>query len=211
MQGIHTTVICVLLSSLFLSLGFWRRQAFYLTIVGLLFFVLLTGAHASTVRAALMTGMVLLAQIIGRLTRPRQVISLTAFLMLVKDPSLLFHHIGFQLSFLAVIGIVYLSPYLKEKLRWLPEIIVVSLSTQIAVLPLIFYYFKQLSLIAPLANLLVLPLLPFIMLIGFATVLIGAISTHLGIFFAWPVWFLLTYLIKIVELLARIPFACLSV
>lgn len=209
LSGYHTAVVVSLLMGLFLFLGFWRGQAIYLTLIGIALFVLLTGARASTVRAGIMAGSLLVGQLCGRLTKKRNILALTAFLMLIKDPSLLINSVAFQLSFAAVVGIAYLSPLFKEKLKFLPEAVSISLSAQLAIAPFIFYYFRQLSLIAPLANLLVLPLLPFIILIGFAVTFLSALHSGLGLFFAWPIWFLLSYVIEIVKLLAKIPGACL--
>jgi len=209
-SGYHCAIISSIVMGLFLYIGLWRKHAFYLTIFVLIGFVLLTGARSSTVRASIMAGSYFLGQNIGRRVKFKNIIILTAVLMLAKDPSLLINSIGFQLSFCAVLGIVYLTPVLKSKLKFLPEIIIVNLSAQIAVLPLIFYYFKQISLIAPLANLLVLPLLPFLILCGFIVLFIGFASTSLAIFLVWPLYLGLSYVLKIVELISQIPGACLT-
>ncbi|MFH1392613.1 MAG: ComEC/Rec2 family competence protein [bacterium] len=206
LSGYNITIIASLIMSFLLWLGFWRKHAFYLSIIAIIFFVLVTGASASVVRAAVMGILVLIAQQFGRLSNPRNLLASAAFLMILKEPSGLLDNIGLQLSFAATIGIIYLSPYLKK----LPEILRTTLSAQIAVSPLILFYFKQISLISPIANLLVLPIIPITMLFGFIALAISLLYLPIGIFLSWPAWLFLTYEIKIIELLAKVPFAGLN-
>lgn len=206
LSGYNITIIASLIMGFLLWLGFWRKHAFYLSITAIIFFVFLTGASASVVRAAIMGLLVLLAQQVGRLSNPKNLLALAAFFMILKEPSALLNNAGLQLSFAATIGIIYLSPYLKK----LPEILATTLSAQIAVSPLIIFYFHQVSLISPIANLLVLPIIPVTMLVGFIALAIGVLYLPIGIFLAWPAWLFLTYEIKIIELLTKVPFAGLS-
>jgi len=206
LSGYNITIIASLIMGFLLWLGFWRKHAFAIAVIAIIFFVILTGASASVSRAAIMGILVLISQQVGRLSNPRNLLALAAFLMIVKEPTSLLNNIGLQLSFSATIGIIYLSPYLKK----LPEILKTTLSAQIAVSPLILFYFRQISLISPLANLLVLPIIPITMLIGFVAVLIGTIYAPIGMFLAWPSWLFLSYEIKIIELLAKVPFAGLN-
>lgn len=206
LSGYNITIIASLTMGFLLWLGFWRKHAFVIAVIAIIFFVILTGASASVSRAAIMGLLVLLAQQVGRLSNPKNLLALAAFFMILKEPSALLNNAGLQLSFAATMGIIYLSPYLKK----LPEILATTLSAQIAVSPLIIFYFHQVSLISPIANLLVLPIIPITMLVGFIALAIGVLYLPIGIFLAWPAWLFLTYEIKIIELLAKIPFAGLS-
>lgn len=206
LSGYNITIIASLLMGFLLWIGFWRKHAFFIAIIGIIFFVLFTGASASVVRAAIMGTLVLIAQQVGRASSPKNLLASAAFLMILKEPTALLDNIGLQLSFAATIGIIYFSPYLKK----LPQILSTTLSAQIAVMPLIIFYFKQVSLISPIANLLILPIIPVTMLLGFIALIFGVLWTPIGIFLAWPAWLFLTYEIKIVELLAKLPFASLS-
>jgi len=203
LSGYNITIIASLIMGFLLWLGFWRKHAFVIAVIAIIFFVLLTGASASASRAAIMGILVLISQQAGRLSNPRNLLASAAFLMLLKEPTVLFNNIGWQLSFAATIGIIYLSPCLKR----LPEILKTTLSAQITVMPLILFYFHQISLISPLANLLVLPIIPITMLVGFLAVASGVLYTPIGTFLAWPAWLFLSYEIKIIELLAKIPLA----
>jgi len=206
LSGYNITIIASLIMGFLLWIGFWRKHAFYIAIIAIIFFVLLTGASASVSRAAIMGILVLISQQVGRLSNPRNLLALAAFLMIFKEPTALLNNIGLQLSFAATIGIIYLSPYLKK----LPEILATTLSAQIAVAPIILFYFRQISLISPLANLLVLPIIPITMLAGFLATVIGVLFPLIGIFLAWPAWLFLSYEIKIIGLLAKVPFAGLN-
>ena len=113
-SGLHITIIVNLLMLLFLGLGLGRIQAFFLTIIFILFFVIMTGFQASTIRAGIMGFLLLLGQHFGRLGDSVRAIVLGAALMLAFNP-FLFSDAGFQLSFLAVMGINYLFPIFS---RW---------------------------------------------------------------------------------------------
>jgi len=84
------------------------------------------------------------------------------------------------------------------------------LAAQIFAVPIILYNFRRISLIAPLANVLVLPTVPITMLFGFIGSAAGFIFVPLGQFINWASWFLLTYTIKVAQVLSRLPFASLE-
>jgi competence protein ComEC len=99
---------------------------------------------------------------------------------------------------------------LQKNWLGLKEILIATLSAQIAVLPLLVINFGQLSIIAPLANLAVLSFIPITMLFGFLSALGGLIFLPLGNILGWLAWLFLTYEIKIIELLAKIPLAAVK-
>src|SRR5690606_9824639 len=111
------------------------------------------------------------------------ILCLTAALMIGYNPKILIHDVGFQLSFLATMGLVYVSPILEQYLKKLPkrfairDSINLSLSAQIMALPIIVLNFHNLSLISPISNLLVAgPFIPFSMLFGFIGTLVSYLS-----------------------------------
>lgn len=215
-SGYNITIIARLLSLVLVGYFLKRQQAFYLIVCGISLFVLLTGAEASVVRAGIMGVLVLFAGQTGRLSHTTNVLALSAFLMLWHNPESLRFDIGFQLSFLAAIGLIYLSPFLEEKFSFLPKTLelraslATTLSAQIFVLPLLIYYFKNLSLIAPLANLLILPIIPWLMLFGFIAIFLGIFLINLGWTAGFLAWILMLYEIKMITLLAKIPGAVLE-
>lgn len=216
-SGFHVAIVAGLLMNLGLALSLSRRQAFWLAVVGLVLFILLTGAQTSAVRAGIMGGLVLLAMQAGRLSDMKNALLLAATVMLLINPKLLRFDVGFQLSFLATIGIVYLSPYLEKLLAILPknlkirESATMTLSAQVTTLPVIITSFERLSVVAPLANIMIVPLMPLTMMIGFVSGLVSFVSLVLGKVLGGGAWLLLSYKLAVVEWLARLPYAAVEV
>jgi competence protein ComEC len=192
---------------------FWipRRLAFLLSVLAIFGFVLLTGASASVVRAAIMGTIVLLGKNIGRLSRIRNVLAFSAAVMLWQNPKILAFDLGFQLSFAATIGLILFSPYFQEKFYFLPtwlnirEAASATFAALIFTFPILLYNFGTFSLIAPLANFLVVPLIPLTMGLGFVSLLLGLVYLPLGKIAGWFVWLPLTYEIFIIKKLAHFP------
>jgi len=207
-SGMNVAIICSVLMSLFLGLGMWRGQAFYLTIIFVFLFVAMIGFQASVVRAGFMGAMMLLAQRSGRLSTSSRAIGITAAAMLLLNPMLLRWDIGFQLSFLAIMGIVLFSKPLERSLKFIPQekmvnlrsIIAATLSAQIFTLPILIYNFGRISLVSLATNILIVPVVDWIMIFGFIFALLSSISWIFGWIFIWPCWFLLTYALKVIDL-----------
>jgi len=98
-SGMHVSILTALLMSLLIGLGFWKRQAFFLTIGLIGLYVLLTGLQPSAVRAGIMGSFFLLANFLGRGNISSRTLVLAAVLMLLQNPLLLKWDVGFQLSF----------------------------------------------------------------------------------------------------------------
>jgi competence protein ComEC len=137
--------------------------------------------------------------------------------MVMINPRILVFDISFQLSFLATIAIIYVSPILKNKLHFvtekfaLRETISSTISAQILVLPLILYKMGLMSFVALPVNILVLPIIPAIMLFGFIVGMLGFVSVYLSLIFSWITWFLLAYIIKVAGLFASLPFSSMNI
>ena len=224
-SGMHIMILSQVLMFLLIGFGFWRGQAFYFTLVILILFIIMIGAPASAVRAGIMGGALLFAQKIGRLNNSGRVIVFAGAIMLALSPLLLKFDVGFQLSFLAVLGIIYLKPIFDKWLNkllfqrlknWIEKsrfrekirsIITMTFAAQIATLPILIYNFGRISFISPLANILIVPALPYVMGAGFIFNLGTVIWPFLGKILIWPFWFIFAYITKLLELLSKIPFA----
>ncbi len=209
-SGMHVVILSGVLMSLLLALGLWRGQAFYFSIIIIFLFIAMTGFQASGIRAGIMGGLFLLGQKVGRKSVSSRVIVMAAALMLAINPLLLLNDVGFQLSFLAVMGIIYLAPVFKNLLRFIPkrfnnlkEIIAMTFAAQIFTLPILIYNFGRISLVAPLTNVLIIPAVYWIMISGFIFGLTGIIWQALGWILSFPCLFLLTYLTKIVDFFSQ--------
>lgn len=223
-SGFNISIIAGVLISLF-SYFLGKKQAAIAAILGITIYTLLVGADAAVVRAAIMGTLALLVRQANRKTgdpRPAlNTLALTAALMVFANP-LLPWDAGFQLSFAATLGLVlfadkfnaafahFLSRYLRistvEKIAPLVgDLVLLTFAAQATTLPLILYHFQRFSLTAFLANPLILPVQPLVMILGGLTVLAGMIFLPLGQLLAPFAWVFVTYTIRMVELLAKIP------
>ncbi len=211
-SGMNITIISSLVLNLFLILGLWRKQAFYFSIIFVIFYVSIIGAPSAAVRAGIMGIIFLISQYFGRDSSGVRIIVISAFLMLLFNPLLLILDIGFQLSFLAILGLVYLQPIFYNWFQKIPNVfemrytLSATLAAQFFTLPISVYNFGRVSLVGPLVNLLIVPLITSITILGFILSFIGLISTNLGIALSFPVWLVLTYILKIINLSSYFPF-----
>lgn len=216
-SGYNVTIIAQYLMLLGIFLGLWRKQAFYLAFLGIILFVAMIGFPSSAVRAGMMGLLILWAIKNGRLASADNAILLAGVIMLFINPLLLRWDIGFQLSFLATLGLVRLSPLWEKfligrlKLLGFWEIILMTISAQVFVLPIILYNFHSFSLISILANVLVLPIVPLTMLFVFLAMFFGFIFYPLGLIFGWIGYFLLKYEITIIDFLSRFKWSAIEV
>lgn len=176
-------------------------------------FTLATGASSTTVRASIMALVALLARATGRVYQSLDALLLAAFCMIIYQPKILLYDLSFQLSFLATWGIIVGPPLIRPHLGWLTErlgfreLVVSTLSAQLAVLPWILYKIGQLSFVALPANLLVLTFVPLVMFLGFFIALSGFVNYFLSLPFAYLAYLLLTYILLVTKFLAAIPYA----
>lgn len=209
-SGYNISIVVTIMMSLLINLGLYRPQAFWLTLIGIFLFVIFTGASASVVRAGVMGSLVLLAQYLGRLSAIGRVMVLALVIMLLINPLVLLWDAGFQLSFLATLGLVYLTPVLEYLFRVnkfgsvsvtkvLLNSVISTLAAIIATLPLILYQFGRLSVVAPLVNLLILWIIPWLMLFGFLAVLLSLFFYPLGQVIAYLAGVGLNYVIIVVN------------
>lgn len=189
-------------------------------------FALLTGAAPSVVRAAVMETLVLLGPILRRQYDPITALSAALFLILVQNPWAA-GSVGLQLSFASVLGIHLLLPRLlpvweerpgeTRRKHWmrrqfwnLKQMLALTISAMSVTVPLTVLYFDQISVIAPVSNLLVVWSVSFLMGGGLLTaVLYGALPIA-GMVLSWPVKALAWYAVTVVKELAGLPFAALK-
>ena len=230
-SGTNIIILINILMVVLLALGFWRGQAFYGAVALIWLYIVMIGLPVSGVRAAIMGSVVLLAEKLGRQNTSSRLIVLTGALMLVQNPLLLFYDVGFQLSFLASLGIIYIKPLIdygftrlfldrkqiggqpktiSKSLKFFLDILSVTLAAQIVTMPVIVYNFGRLSLVAPITNILVLPVVEVLTILGIIVAAIGVFSTALGFIVSLPCLFLMSYILKVVEIFSK-PWAALAV
>jgi competence protein ComEC len=215
LSGYNMTVVAEWLVVAFRFLGF--AASLSIGALGIVLFAIMTGAGATVVRAAILALLVLLAKVTGRVSEMGRALLFAGVVMVAVNPSLLCFDPSFQLSFLASLGLVYVSPIFE---RWISigkrhqifrEVLISTLATQVTVLPLLLYQTGMLSLVALPVNLIVLPLIPLSMLLGFlsgvGTLLLPSLATLFGL----PVYLPLSFIFTIADLAARIPLAVVPI
>jgi len=201
-SGMNVTLVSGFLFY-FLSYLFKRQLAIFLSILGIVFYVTLTGFEPSIVRAAIMGMLVFSSQILGRQQYSLITLLLTGFVMLFIWPEYLIN-IGFQLSFLSTLGILHLPDLFKRIKNGFTQDFIVTLSAQIATMPIILFNFGNYSIFSLLSNVLVLWIVPILMILGFIASIFSFIFPPLAsliLYFSLP---LLLYFEKVVGIFSSL-------
>ena len=208
LSGFNLTIIIAFL--LFILRSLPRRLVWLIAGIAILGFVVMTGAASSVVRAAIMGWLLLLAGFWGRRRSATNAIILALVTMVLINPLILSYDVGFQLSVAATVGLLYGAPLFYWRWRYFPKVLSEALAATagatIFTLPLIALYFGGISWVTLFANLLVVPLVPYVMLIG---------CTGVALFLLWPalqwlnllVWPLSALLFSIVNWFGNLPIA----
>ncbi|MFA6466868.1 MAG: ComEC/Rec2 family competence protein [Patescibacteria group bacterium] len=215
-SGSHMVIVVWLIQIIFLSFGFNRKLIFWLLLISLFLYLALIGFLPPALRSSLMVIISLAGPFLGRSNLSVCSLLLVADLMIIFNPYLLIYDLGFQLSFLSVLGLIYYSHFFTRLFSFLPdvfkirEVLATTMSAQFFIVPLILYHFGILSLISPLANFLVLPLATMILIFSFLLAIFGAWS-FLAVIFSWPLYILFKIMVEISEFLARLPWSYFNI
>lgn len=209
--------IAIVAKSVMSALKFLPNNiSFGLGAVSVVLFTLLSGGGASAVRAAIMVLVALFAKQFNRDYKAHRVLGFTIILMLAPNPLLLVFDPSFQLSVLATIGIIFVTPIMEPYFKWvtekfgLREVVSSTVATQFTVLPFLIYNTGLLSLVSLPVNVLILGTIPTTMFLGFVTGLVGLISLYLSFIPAIFTYSLLWYQLKIVHIGASLPLGSVS-
>ncbi|MBF8290886.1 MAG: fold metallo-hydrolase, partial [Chloroflexi bacterium] len=200
-----------------------RRRRAVIIALAIVVYVVLVGASPSVVRAAVMAGVVLLARELGRPSRAAAAIGWAVTLLLLVDPRLI-DDIGFRLSALATGGLILWGTPLAQRLAgtepgraraWLAESLGVSLAAQLATLPIVALEFGRLSIVSPLVNLGVVPLVAPAMAAGAVALGAGVLTLAgapllIATIGGLPAWALLAGIVGLVRAGASVPFASVA-
>jgi competence protein ComEC len=202
------------------------RYAPLVAVGAIVLYTLLVGADAAVMRAAFMGGMWMLALAVGRPGLALNALFFSGIVLTALNP-LIFWDVGFQLSFLATLGLIVLVPpleqaassLLNQRLKMphgqlaiflLSELVIITLAAQIITGPLLVYHFGRLSLVSLLSNMLILPAQPPIMVVGGLATLAGMVWLPMGQVIGWLAWLPLAWSVWVVEQTARLPLASLN-
>jgi competence protein ComEC len=225
-SGFNMAVIAGLFQVVLTRLNFSERWVAVIAITFLVLYTLFVGAGATVVRAALMSSMLLIAPLLKRNTYiPATLASVVLFLTII-DPNTLWD-VSFQLSFLAVLGLVlfvnplqkafdafllkhFITKTARQFSGFFSDSLIVTIAAQITTIPLMLLYFQNLSLVSLIVNVLIIPVQAVLMVLGGVALLLGMLSFPLvqGLF--WLDMLLLDWTIGIVRLFANLPFASVT-
>ncbi len=208
-SGAHIAILSFFLFSLLKLVRVPARLSYLFLMIFLLFYVLLVEGRPSVFRATIMTLAFLLGKLIWRNVNLINTVSLSAFILLLLNPFNLFN-VGFQLTFSATLTIILFFPRIIKYLPRLPlrisEILALSLTAQLGVLPFVVSSFNRVTFSALVLNFAALPLVALIMASGYIFLPLSFISPLLSQYMAQGIQFFINLLIKSSHLLDKITF-----
>lgn len=216
LSGYNVTIVADAVIRLLRTM-FSRSVTFIFGGIGIFAFVVMTGLQTTAIRAGAMACVLLFIKGSGRMYNALRALWYVSFIMVAINPRILLYDISFQLSFLATLSIILFLPPMTDWLSWIRmklirETLASTLAAQMLVTPWIAYSIGTLSFISPLANLIVLPFISIIMLIGF----IATISSVLGLSFfipivSYPLYAMLEFVIGTATKLSHVPYASTTI
>lgn len=217
LSGYNVTIVAEWIMKLFaqipfVSLGFGIGMG----ILTIILFIIMTGGSSTAVRAGIMATLALIARATGRNYDVARALILAGVSMVLLNPFLLAFDVSFQLSFIATIAVIFLAPRIEKYFQWVPErfqlrdIVSVTCAAYIFVFPFILYEMGNLSLVALPANVLILPFIPFTMMLGFLTGFAGLVWYVFAVPLGFISYLFLHYELAIIGFFSRLPFAAFS-
>ena len=230
-SGYNITIVGRFFMGMLLLLMVPLLISFWIATGAIFLFVLITGASASVVRAGIMGILVLIARREGRAYQMTNALVFAGTAMVFHNPFILRFDAGFQLSFLATMGLLYLVPLIERGVERrypvfhgkvtsseeanffspLRKIFIETFAAQLMVLPLLIYLFHQISFISPLVNLLVLVAVPYGMATGFAAGIGSFLWMPLGKVLGGLCWIVLEYILRVIKFFAAMPFVSMDI
>ena len=217
-SGLNVGFIVLIFLLLFGRLNLFLRSG--ITITGLIFYLILTGATASVFRATVMAVVLIIAYLSNRSTNLLNSIAIAALVVLIIDPNQLYDA-GFQLSFSAVISMTIIYPYIENIInklsirnkivKYFLIAIGLSLSAQIGTLPFTFYYFSRFSTVSLIANLVVIPAIGVITGIGIFTLIITPLFPFLSTYYGAANSLITGWLFEIINFAGSLKFSFISI
>lgn len=211
-SGYNLTIIIQAMSRLFNRWSLFVTTAFSGWLI--FGFLLVAGFSASIVRAAMVSSLGLLISYYGYEARPLTLIALPGMITVAINPSYLVNDLGWQLSFLAFFGILVIAPLAEQRFVKQPNaiksLLIESTAAHVITLPLIMLKFGTVSMVAPISNVTVLPMVPMAMFLSFTSGLVGALAPAIGGWLALPGTGLLALMIGLSQWFASWPLASIN-
>ncbi len=217
-SGLHVGIIYLLLSFCLKFFDTFKKGLFFkslIIILGIWMYAIITGLSPSIQRSSLMFTIIAIGKLLNRQNSIYQSIALSAFIILLINP-LTITEIGFQLSYLAVFGIIYFQPKINKLIliknpvfSYLWALISVSLAAQITTFPLTLYYFHQFPLLFLFTNLLIIPFTFIIIFLSIAGIILSVIP-FISYFIFQSIYFLTKAIYLILNFIQNQPYSVIE-
>jgi competence protein ComEC len=217
-SGWHLSLVATLITGVARQMRFGRGTTFWASLAALWLYALFVGATATVVRAAIMASLIVLATATERRSQPWILLMVACWGMTLNNPQTLWD-IGFQLSVLATASLFAFVSGVDQWLRrlplldapafaWATSTLSATFAVQVLILPIILYHFGNLSIVAPLTNVLVAPVVPYAMVLGSVALVAGLVWLPLGQWVAALIaWLPLAYMTEVVRWLASLSWS----
>jgi len=182
-SGMHIMIMAMLLQKFLFYFFLSKKSSQIITMIFLVSYVLMIGNQASALRALLMYVILTIGQMLYRSSHNFYTLLIVAVLTLFWQPLLLFYDLGWQLSFLAVAGLMFLTKYTQQiffSTSTVAQTLAATLAAMIMTGPWLAYKFAGFSFLAPLANVLVIPAFDFLLSLGLISLLLSFLWPALG-------------------------------
>ncbi|MEM8530283.1 MAG: ComEC/Rec2 family competence protein [Chloroflexota bacterium] len=219
-SGWNITIIALALYPIAERLQLSKGSTFWVILVCIWLYTLFVGATPTVIRAAVMGSVAVLGQRLGRRSHAWTTLFAACWAMTIWDPQTLWD-LGFQLSALATASLfaygngvdrmLLRTPLRTSWLGWAREALTATIAAQILALPLILYHFGNLSIVAPLANVVMLPMVPYAMLFGAIALVVGMVYLPAGQWLATFAYLFLAWLTVGARIFAELPWAAMQV
>lgn len=216
-SGANVSYIIVSITYIFNKMYLRKRLSKIISIILLILFMLLTGCTSSVNRACIMAILMLIAELLYRKSDVYNNLAISALILLIINPYSLLD-IGFQLSYMGTIGIVFLhdkiGSFIKinnKIVKYFFEMIVVTTCANLAIIPIMMFHFNTISLTFYFSNIIVGPILGIVVIIGFIMFFISLIFTPISSLIAIVLNLMLKFIIKIAEITANMPFSKITI
>ena len=216
-SGANVSYIIVSITYIFNKMCLRKRLSKIISIILLILFMLLTGCTSSVNRACIMAILMLIAELLYRKSDVYNNLAISALILLIINPYSLLD-IGFQLSYMGTIGIVFLhdkiGSFIKinnKIVKYFFEMIVVTTCANLAIIPIMMFHFNTISLTFYFSNIIVGPILGIVVIIGFIMFFISLIFTPISSLIAIVLNLMLKFIIKIAEITANMPFSKITI
>jgi competence protein ComEC len=217
LSGYNVTIVAEWIMKLFKQVSFVSQSfGIGIGILTIFLFIIMTGGSSTAIRAGVMATLALIARATGRNYDIARALLLAGVFMILINPFVLVYDVSFQLSFIATVAVIFFAPRIEKYFMWVTDsfqfrdIVSVTCAAYIFVAPFVLYEMGNFSLVALPANILILPFIPFTMLLGFITGFLGLIWYVLAIPLGYISYLFLHYELGVISFFSHLPFAAFS-